>query len=57
MVMRRKLVEQLLKQPGIYARRGDEGAQTIDSQNAEGKEHPLAQVGNSEDIEKLFQHG
>jgi hypothetical protein len=41
---------------GVNAWRGYKSAKTVDGQNAEHEEHPLAQVGNPEDIEKLLKH-
>ena len=50
------LVEEPLQHRGVDARRGNPCAQAVDGQNAEHEEHPLAQIGNPEDIEKLFKH-
>ena len=50
------LVEHPLQHVGVDARRGNPRAQTVDGQDAEHEEHPLAQVGNPEDIKKLLKH-
>jgi hypothetical protein len=40
----------------VHARRGDKRAKTVDSQDAKGEKHALAQIGDSEDIKKLLKH-
>ena len=47
-------VEHPAQHAGVDARRGNPGTKAIDGQDAEHEEHPLAQVGNPEDIEKLL---
>ncbi len=49
-------VEQQFQLVGIDAGRGNPRAQPVDGQNAQGEEHPLAQIGNPEDIEKFLKH-
>ena len=50
------LAEQQFQLVVIHARRGNPRAQTVNGQYAQREKHPLAQVGNPEDVEKLFQH-
>jgi hypothetical protein len=50
------LVEEPLQHLGVNARRGNPRSQAIDSQNAQHEEHPLAQIGNPENIGELLKH-
>ena len=50
------LAEQQFQLAVIHARRGNPRTQTVNGQYAQREKYPLAQVGNPEDVEKLFQH-
>jgi len=50
------LVEEVLQLHPIDAGCGNPRAQTVDGQDAQREQNALAQIGNPEDVEKLFQH-
>ena len=49
-------IEEVRERLGVDARRGNVRAQAIDREHRQGEEQTLAQVRDTKDIRKLFQH-